>query len=332
MSNILVTGGCGYIGSKLVTELMKSEKNNVVVLDNGTFGFESVSEFMFSSRFKLIKGDIRVKEDILKSLHGIDTIIHLASLVGQPACDVDRGISYDINVIGTRNLLMCAEQLGIKNFVFASSCSVYGFGQDVFTEESSPNPVDYYAELKLMSENDLFAYKDKFNIIILRFCTVFGLSKRMRFDLAVNIMTANAINQGVINVYGGKQERPFIHCEDIAFATTLLLDKHFQSKDFLPGVEVYNIGNNSQNYNLTDVARIISDATANTLVNLDGSKEDNRSYQVSFDKLERLGFQVQKTVDVGVREIVYSLTSGIIGNPNSEIYSNLAVAKKQYTK
>lgn len=311
---------------------MSTDNNKVAVLDNGSFGFESISEFLFSNRFKLIKGDIRIKEDVLRALQEVDTIIHLASLVGEPACNVDKDISYDINVIGTRNLLLCAEQLGIKNFIFASSCSVYGFGQDTFTEDSLPNPVDYYAELKLMSEKDLLAYKDKMDIIVLRFCTVFGLSKRMRFDLAVNIMTANAVTHGVIDVYGGQQERPFIHCEDIAVATVMLLNKHFKNGVFSPGIEVYNIGNNSQNYNLTDIAWIISNTMDNTSISLDGSKEDNRSYHVSFDKIEKLGFQVKKSVEVGVKEIANNLTAGVVMDPYSDIYSNLAIAEKQYIK
>ena len=330
MSNILVTGGCGYIGSRLVEELLNKQENKVVVLDSGIFGFDSLSEFLYSERFKLVKGDIRIKEDILKSLNQIDTIIHLASLVGEPSCVVDKDIAYDINVRGTRNLVECAVKKGVKNFIFASSCSVYGFGKDKFDEHSIPNPVDYYAELKLLSEKDLLNYKDKLNIIILRFCTVFGLSRRMRFDLAVNVMTASALNNGVINVYGGQQERPFIHCGDVARAINLLFEERCKNKYTDNGIEVFNVGNNSENYNLTEVASIISKATGNTKVNLDGLKEDNRSYSVSFDKIEQLGFSSQKSIEVGVEEIANSMKSGLINNPFCDIYSNVKVATKEY--
>lgn len=329
MSNILVTGGCGYIGSKLVQELLNNEENTVVVLDSGIFGFDSLSEYMYSERFKLVKGDIRIKEDILSSLNQIDTIIHLASLVGEPACIVDKDIAYDINVIGTRNLVEFAIKKGVSNFIFASSCSVYGFGKDKFNENSKPNPVDYYAELKLVSENDLLKYQDRLNIIILRFCTVFGLSKRMRFDLAVNVMTANAITSGTINVYGGKQERPFIHCEDVARAIDLIFKKRCNNESKC-GLELYNVGNNSQNYNLSDIAGIISKVTGNAKINLDGMKEDNRSYSVSFDKIEQLNFVSQKSIESGAKEITNTIKLGIITNPYSEIYSNVKVATKEY--
>ncbi|MBJ6746665.1 SDR family oxidoreductase [Streptococcus sp. 121] len=233
MSNILITGGCGYIGSRVVEHLVRYTNHNLIIFDSGLFGFNSISEFMDSDRVQLIVGDIRIQEKLQKAMKDVDIVIHLAGIVGEPACIVDENISYDINVFGTQNVLKSAKKSGVKEFLFASSCSVYGFGNELFFENSIPNPVDSYAEMKLASELDIENYKETMRISVLRFCTVFGASNRMRFDLAVNVMTANAVVNNEIQVYGGQQERPFIHCSDIARAVELVIKKRHIDEPYI---------------------------------------------------------------------------------------------------
>lgn len=326
MSKVLVTGGAGYIGNRVVENFLKNNVE-VVVLDNGLFGYDSLSEYLFDKKFTLIKGDIRKREDIIISLKEVDTVVHLAGLVGNPACTVDRDIAYDTNIQGTRNLLDCCKKHGIKHFIFGSSCSVYGYGTKTFTEASTLNPVDYYAETKLSSEKDLTNYKNDFQISILRFSTVFGLSRRMRFDLAVNIMTANSLLNNQIDVYGGNQERPFVHCKDIAEAVSFLVNQGVAQSNF----EIYNIGNTDHNYTLLDVAKTISNfsnRSSSILEHIDDV--DKRSYNVSFNKLENLGFSAKRDLSFGIEEMIQVIESGIVSNPYSELYSNYKIAKNMY--
>ncbi|CRL46740.1 UDP-glucose 4-epimerase [Sodalis glossinidius str. 'morsitans'] len=173
MERILVTGGAGYIGTHLVRQLL-SQGHFVRVLDNGTFGLSGLRPFYGLNRFEMQKGDIQITAHLRKSISTIDKIIHLAGIVGNPACSFDKDFCHEVNVVATRRIFDEAARGNVKNIVFASSCSVYGYGDDIFTEDSRLNPVDYYSETKVKGEAIAQAYKDDLVVTLCRFSTVFG--------------------------------------------------------------------------------------------------------------------------------------------------------------
>ncbi|MGL9773679.1 MAG: NAD-dependent epimerase/dehydratase family protein [Sodalis sp. (in: enterobacteria)] len=207
MERILVTGEAGYIGTHLVG-LLVSQGDFVRVLDNGTFGLSGLRPFYGLNRFEMQTGDIQITAHLRKAIGTIDKIVHLAGVVGNPACSFDKNICHEVNVVATRQIFNEAARGNVKNIVFASSYSVYGYGDDIFTEESRLNPVDYYSETKIKGEAIAQAYKDYLVMTLCRFSTVFGASRGMRFDLAVNAMTASAVNRGECMIHGGQQWRP----------------------------------------------------------------------------------------------------------------------------
>ncbi|WP_125933165.1 NAD(P)-dependent oxidoreductase [Candidatus Sodalis sp. SoCistrobi] len=204
MERILVTGGAGYIGTHLVEQLL-SQGHFVRVIDNGTFGLSGLRPFYGFNRFEMQKGDIQITAHLRKAVNNIDKVVHLAGIVGNPACSFDKDICNEVNVVATKRIFDVAAKGNVKHILFASSCSVYGYGDEVFTEESKLNPVDYYAETKVKGEAIAQSYQDDLAVTLCRFSTVFGASRRMRFDLAVNGMTASAVNRGKCVIYGGQQ-------------------------------------------------------------------------------------------------------------------------------
>lgn len=327
MRRVLVTGGAGYIGSHLVKFLLDKDYE-VVVLDNGLFGYYSLDSFHQNENFTLVKGDIRIKEDILKSLDKVNTIVHLAGIVGEPACSFDKDIAHSVNVSSTKLLLECAVRKKVESFVFASSCSVYGYGKDPFTEESLLNPVDYYAETKISGEKIVESFQDEIDTTILRFATVYGLSRRMRFDLAVNVMSANAAVNGYLNINGGNQYRPFVHCMDVAKAIEKIVS--FSSRNVKN--QVFNIGSNKQNYKLSFLGEKIAKNIENTRIEYNGEKEDDRSYFVSFDKAENiLKFIPEKSIYDAVREIDFLFKTHLVTDHKNENFNNLKMAQKVQT-
>lgn len=325
MEKILVTGGAGYIGSHVVEILLQNNKQ-VRVLDNGMFGFGALYPFYENTRFELVRGDLRNISDLKKSLKGVEGVIHLGGIVGNPACSFDKLTCQDVNVTATERLASASAEAGISRFVFASSCSVYGYGDALFTEESVLNPVDYYAESKISGEEVIKQFSSDMTITNCRFATVFGASRRMRFDLAVNGMTASALNDGVCNVHGGGQWRPFIHCHDVAEA----LCKIIFSPENLIINQTFNVGSDDLNMTLAQLGNKIGQLVKNSKVEVHGALSDNRSYQVSFKKIrETLDFIPSISVDKGISQIISLLDSHIIPSPTLNIYSNLKTTEKQ---
>lgn len=273
---------------------------------------------------------MRLREDVEASLEGVEIVIHLAGLVGNPACSWNKSVAWDFNVGGTRMLLNCIASRGalVKSFLFASSCSVYGYGDDVFKEDSALNPVDYYAQTKLQSERDIQRASLSCRVAIMRFATVFGLSKRMRFDLAVNAMTRDAVREGVVLVHGGSQQRPFINCMDIGGAILCILNNVKANGP----VEIYNVGDNRLNYSLAEVGKAVAETVPGARLSVEEGSYDKRSYFVSFDKLSRLGFQSSISLEEGVAAIRRALDEQSTCSFNSYIYSNYEVARRVIIK
>lgn len=325
MTRYLVTGGAGYIGSHLV-DLLLNRGQQVIVLDKGLYGFQALEEFRLNPLFDLQVGDVRIREDVEKALEGVTCVIHLAGLVGNPACSWNKEVAWSHNVGSTRVLLDCLKCTEVKKFVFASSCSVYGYGRNCFTEMSSLNPVDYYAQTKMQSEQDISEASLECSVAILRFSTVFGVSKRMRFDLAVNGMTRDALCQGVLHVYGGSQERPFISCRDIG-AAILGVVSHMSNNS---SIDIYNIGNSAFNYTLKEIGELITKSVHGADIILDEKTVDKRSYKVSFDKINNIGFEPSVSVTDGVTAMIQTIKNHLFSNPYSGIYSNYEMAKQLY--
>ncbi|WJV51977.1 NAD(P)-dependent oxidoreductase [Prodigiosinella aquatilis] len=325
MEKILITGGAGYIGSHVIEILLMNNKS-VRVLDNGMFGLGSLYPFYENPNFELVEGDLRNISDIRKSVRNIDVVIHLGGIVGNPACSYDKLTCQDVNVTATERLAAASAEAGVRRFIFASSCSVYGYGTQVFTEESVMNPVDYYAESKIAGEEAIKQFTTDMIMSTCRFATVFGVSRRMRFDLAVNGMAASAFYEGVCHVHGGGQWRPFIHCHDVAIA----LCKISSASENLVRNQTFNIGSDELNMTLAKLGDEIGRLVKAARVEIHGALSDNRSYQVSFKKIrESLGFTSSISIDKGISQIIHLIESHIIPSPTLRIYSNLKTTEQQ---
>jgi nucleoside-diphosphate-sugar epimerase len=307
METVLVTGGAGYIGSILVRELVKTGYR-VVVLDRYFFGENGLDEI---KNVTLKVADIRR----IKPSHfdGIDIVIDLAGLSNDPTCDLDPDLTMSINYKGTVSVARIAAKAGVKRYILSSSCSVYGQGEGLLTEESPPKPLTRYAEAKLNAEQDILELVPKYPntcFTILRNGTVFGLSHRMRFDLVVNIMTLHAFLNGRVYVMGtGQHWRPLIHIGDVARAFLIVAE----TDPKLINGQIFNVGDNELNYRVITIAYQVKSALPDTQIEMLNEDPERRDYRVSFDKIENIiGYRAKYSVQDGVKEIVDALRSGAL--------------------
>jgi nucleoside-diphosphate-sugar epimerase len=296
---VVVLGGAGYIGSMLVRKLLKSGRQ-VRVLDSLIYGDSALRNILGHSNLELKVGDCRKIQDVVGAVKGAEAIVHLAAIVGDPACEVDRETSLQINYAATRMLIEVARGNGIKRFVFASSCSVYGATDLLMDENSAVKAVSLYGQTKIDSEEALLeAHSNNFYPVILRLATVFGLSYRPRFDLVVNLLTAKACKEGVITVFNGAQWRPFIHVGDVARGIAQVLEAPLS----LIRGEIFNLGDTRMNYQLSEVAEMILKVFPKTKVE-HRENSDRRNYRVSFDKIRhQLGFEYSLNLCDGIQEL-----------------------------
>jgi nucleoside-diphosphate-sugar epimerase len=317
--HVLVIGGAGYIGSVLCRQLL-DDGYRVRVLDALLYGDESVCELYDHPRFEMIKGDFRDVDSVVRAMQNTDAVVHLGALVGDPACALDEQLTKEINLAATRMIAEAARGMGVRRFVFASTCSVYGASDSILTEESRLNPLSLYAHTKVEAERILLAMEgNDFSPVILRFGTIYGLSPRPRFDLAINLLTAKATVDGEITIFGGGQWRPFVHVADAAYAIKVCLEKRVG----VVSGQIFNVGSDDQNFKIIQVGelvcRLISDAE---LINI-GDDVDKRNYRVSFGKIrEVLGFTPRYTVEDGVRELSRTILDGHIVDYRAAQYSN----------
>jgi nucleoside-diphosphate-sugar epimerase len=316
---VLVTGGAGYIGSWLLRRLLEAGRR-VRVLENAVYGLEPIRDILNHPRLECVQGDSRNIQDVVKAMRSVSSVVHLAAIVGDRACEVDRKATIEINYAATRMLVKIAKGYGVERFLFASTCSVYGATDEFMDENSSVEPVSLYAETKVASEQALLeAASDNFHPVIMRFATVFGLSNRPRFDLVVNLLSAKARQHGVITICNGQQWRPFIHVKDLAEAIIMLLDAPLRAV----GREVFNIGDNRLNHTFAEVATVIQSVFPNTTVE-DAENSDRRNYRVKFDKIEnRVGFRSRYNLEDGVRQIKAAFDSNQISDYENIRFSNL---------
>jgi nucleoside-diphosphate-sugar epimerase len=320
---VLVVGGAGYIGSLLVEQLL-ARGYRVRVLDSLMYGEEPLRAVKHHPDFEMIVGDCRNIQDVVRAVRGVESIVHLAAIVGDPACEQDQGAALETNYAATRMLVEIAKGNGVSRLIFASSCSVYGATDLEMDENAAVQPISLYGQTKVDSERALLqAASDTFYPTILRFATVFGLGYRPRFDLVVNLLTAKALQEGVITIYNGQQWRPFIHVRDLVEAVMRVIEAPTR----LVGGEIFNVGDSRLNHTLSDVAAVIRESFPGVRVeHVDNS--DRRNYRVTFDKLfRRTGFRARYSLRDGVEEIRKAFADGLITD-----YTDLRYHNQRYLK
>jgi len=320
INNILVIGGAGYLGSVLVRKLLR-QNYDVRILDLLIYGDSSIRDlYAYEKRFQVIRGDFRSVDTIVKAMDEIDAVVHLGALVGDPACQIDHQMTIDINLMSTKLIAEVAKGFGVKCFVFASTCSVYGASDQILTEKSRLNPQSLYAETKISSEKVLESLgRNGMTSTILRFATLYGLSPRPRFDLVVNLLSAQAICNGEITIFGGEQWRPFIHVDDAADVITKCLNHSFLSDSY----NIFNVGSNSQNYQIYQIGEIIKSVQPTIRVLNLKDNIDQRNYRTSFDRIrDVLNFQPKYGIQDGIEEICKSFELGLIGDYKNAKHNN----------
>jgi len=327
-NKVLVIGGAGYIGSALVEKLLKLGLQ-VSVLDAMHFGEETLSDVAGHPNLTLIREDFRHIEALTRAVSGVGSVIHLGGLVGDPACAVDCDLTVDVNVTATKVIGEIAKARGVRQFIFASSCSVYGASDEIVNENSRFNPQSLYARSKVASEAVLGALNSRdFSVTCLRFATIYGISGRTRFDLVVNLLCAKAVRDRKITVFGADQWRPFVHVEDVARAITMTL----RAPPELVSGEAFNVGSDAQNYTLAEVAELIQRQVPDAEITSDDSV-DKRNYRVSFAKIRsRLGFVPAWTIERGIAQVVALIRSNQVGDYSLPTYSNVLYLKACGTK
>jgi nucleoside-diphosphate-sugar epimerase len=296
---VTVTGGAGYVGSVVVRDLLR-RGHAVRVLDNFLYRDDTLQGLPPEAPLEIVRGDIRAEADLDRAFAGVPYVLHLAGLVGDPACALDPAWTRAVNQESSHAVADACRRHGVSHLVFASTCSVYGAAGDAWLTEDSPTaPVSLYAETNLRAEEILARRLERSGtaLTILRFATIFGVSPRMRFDLVVNLLTARAATEGGIEVHGGEQWRPQVHVEDVADALRASLERANGA------VRVWNVGGDEQNFRVRELAEHVARAFPGLRVAV-ADVRDPRSYRVSFARIASdLGWRPRRGLDHGIREV-----------------------------
>ena len=307
--NVLVTGGAGYIGS-VMSRILLEKGYNVTILDRLFFGSDSLTDI--TDQVTLIKDDIRFfNPDLLK---GIDAVFDLAALSNDPCGELDQEKTLEINYRGRVRVANLAKKYGVKKYVFASTCSVYGFQEGLINEKSGLNPLTTYAKASMMAEKEILPLADKtFSATVLRQATVYGFSYRMRFDLAINGMVLGYFRNGKIPIMrDGKQWRPFVNVRDTSNAFIKVLE----TEPELVAGQIFNVGSDEQNIQIFDLAKVVAEACSLPFNYEWYGDCDTRSYRVSFNKIkDTLGYKPQTSIKKGAENVFNALKEGKL-NPD----------------
>jgi nucleoside-diphosphate-sugar epimerase len=332
---VLVTGGAGYLGSTLVPQLL-ADGFSVRVLDTLRYGGRSLLGVWSHPGFQFLRGDVRDRAMVRASLEDIDAVVHLAAIVGDPACARDPAEARAVNLDASVQLLeLCRERRHVTRFIFASTCSNYGRmdDPDVLVDESSVlRPLSLYAETKVAFERTLLerrdtprpsagpiAETDRLCATSLRFATIFGVSPRMRFDLTVNEFTCELIVRRHLVVFGEQFWRPYVHVRDAAAAIELTLSS---PTDLVRG-QVFNVGSSQQNFRKQQIVDLIRLQAPDATVEYVHVESDPRDYRVSFAKIyDRLAFRTTASVEDGVAEVARLVRQGVLPDTTDACYRN----------
>ena len=291
---ILVTGGCGYKGTVLTQKLLE-QGNDVTVVDTQWFG----NHLEDHARLEIIKGDVRETDKI--PLDGVDTVIHLANIANDPGVELNPSLSWEVNVLATQQLADKSVRSGVQQFIFASSGSVYGIKEEAQVTEDLPLvPISVYNKTKMVAERVLLSFQEDIQIHCIRPATVCGWSPRMRLDISVNMLTLQALKNGVITVFGGQQTRPNIHIQDM-----IRVYQHFLENPNLDS-GCYNAG--FENISILDIAQqVVKKVPAEIQVT---DSNDPRSYRQNSDKLIATGFLPRYSVADAIDDVINRYKDG----------------------
>lgn len=323
--HVLVAGGAGYIGSVLCP-LLAEKGHKVTVLDRCYFGNPFTQSQTrtpsapLGPEINVVRADVRNFDPAI--LRGVETIVDVSGISNDPSCELEPELTKGVNIDGGKRLSRYAKEAGVRRYVYSSSCSVYGHGEGLgLTETSGRHPVSLYARAKAEMEDVLFGElkSNSFEVVALRLATVFGLAPRMRFDLAINVMTKNAYVHRRITVDGGgRQWRPFVHVRDVgdAFALAMTADAK------LVNGEVFNVGSTQNNVQILNLAFRVRDAIPGTEVVHAPTDPDLRDYNVNFDKVQKvLDYSTKRTIDDGIQEVLEALKSGALDPDDRRWYT-----------
>jgi nucleoside-diphosphate-sugar epimerase len=318
--HVLVIGGAGYIGSALLPKLL-DKGHRVRLMDLMIFGNDPIREVAGHRNLEILHGDFRHVESVVEAMQGVDSVVHLGAIVGDPACSLDENLTIDVNLSATRMIGELAKAAGVERFIFASTCSVYGACDESLDEMSQVRPISLYGQTKLASEQVLWRMmNERFSPTVVRFATIYGLSGRTRFDLVVNLLSAKAKMEGKITVFGGNQWRPFVHVDDAALAVSTILDA---PRDLVGG-EIFNVGSNAQNYTITQIGELVHDFVPSAELLINDADQDKRNYRVDFSKLQNLlGFEPRWTVEQGIQQVLEAIANGDVRDYTEARYSNV---------
>jgi len=318
---VLVTGGAGYVGSIVVDELLATGYR-VRALDALLHG--SVQSLLLpwgKPSFEFVRGDVRDPGARARAVEDVSAIIHLAAIVGDPACSRQPELAREVNLEATRALLDDAGRADVERFIFASTCSNYGRidGDAYADEEFELRPISLYAETKVAAEREILSRNGRLAPSCLRFATVYGTSPRMRFDLTVNEFTCDLALKDELVVFGEQFWRPYVHVRDAAHAIVQVLAAPTST---ISG-EVYNVGDTQENYRKLDIVAILRERFPQGKIEFVHRDEDPRDYRVSFEKFaQQIGFKASWSVEEGIDEILALLRSGLLGDPYAPSYRN----------
>ena len=327
--NLLITGGSGYVGSRLIYKLLEETDHNIINYDISLFGDKHLPK---NKNFFYYKEDItdakKFEEVIIKNK--IDTVLHLACISNDPTYELNSELSKRINYDCFEDLVKVSKKNNVKKFIYASTCSVYGISDSPNVIETNElKPITDYNKYKALCEPILLKYlDDNFNGIIIRPATVCGFSEKMRFDLTVNILTNYAYNKGFIRVFGGNQSRPNCHIDDMCDLYKKLI--HDDISKF--NGEIFNVG--TENLKIIEVAERVKSVMKNKLNKNDieirvEESADIRSYMINSDKIKNiLGFEFKKTVTNAIEDLCDAFEKKIIKDSFSDEWSNIKVLTK----
>lgn len=313
MESVLVTGGVGYVGA-LASKQLLERGYRVRALDALLFGQQAVADDLRDAGVEVVEGDVRDEGARSRALEGIDAVVHLAAIVGDPACARDPETSHAVNVEATQALIGDAERGGVEHFVFASTCSNYGKMADPtvpIDETGELAPVSRYAEQKVSIEQYL-GNGTALPSTRLRFATVYGVAPRMRFDLTVNEFTRDLWADHELEIFGAHRWRPYIHAADAARA---IADVLAAPRESVIG-EVFNVGSSAENYTKATIVEAIRARCERGSVITVEQETDPRDYRVNFEKVHSvLGFTPSRTVPDGIEEVIAALDRRAFGDP-----------------
>jgi nucleoside-diphosphate-sugar epimerase len=320
---VIITGGAGYLGSVL-TALLLAEGHQVRVLDSLAHGGESLLGAWCHPGFEFVRGDIRDRATVTDAVSGRDAVVHLAAIVGDPACARNPDMARAVNLDASLQLIEESKQAGVARFVFASTCSNYGRMKDAdryVDEESELSPVSLYAETKVAVELALLKSRDNngWSPTPLRFATIYGVSPRMRFDLTVNEFTMEMLTRKHLKVFGEQFWRPYVHVRDAARGIAMVL----QSPTAKVAGRVFNVGATDQNFQKQQLVQLIQPYAPDAVVEYVPKAEDPRDYRVSFSRIAgELGFETSRSVPQGIAEVARLVSERIIGEFDHRRYRN----------